>query len=231
VAATKGKSPKRKDRSMAELLPNGPLDIYEKYAGLTTREQVIVITALLDVALGELLYARLRLSDPEIVEFLIGYGADSGPLKGLANRARMCRALTVIMRPEMEAMLEIAKLRNVFAHRVEADILSPEINNLLQKANAHLKVHALGFYKVKPVPGITVEQYSAKYDAMAIRAKSDAKGAEELFRHVAMTAYSFIYFHQKHCDPVFFAMPDDAQQKHDQPGGTKVRVIKWKEIG
>jgi hypothetical protein len=219
----------RKDRTMAELLPNGPLDIYEKYADLPMREQAIVITALLDVALGELLVTRLRKCDREMVESLVGLERDSAPLKNLAARARMCRVLTVMQQAEFDALLELAKLRNAFAHRVEADILAPELNGILQKAAAALKVHALGFYKTRPEPGISLEEYARRYDAMATKAVTDAKEAEALFRLVAMVIYSFIYYHQKHCDPVFFAMLGHEQNELTEPDGTRVRIIRWKE--
>jgi hypothetical protein len=114
------------ERWMTDVFP-GEANIYFEYRVLPPRELAIVAAGVIDVALAELI--ALRLADyPKEVEEFLGLNADGrAPAGSLGSRIQLALLLGIIT-PEDASILRFVKsLRNLFAHRVRIDFLSPVV--------------------------------------------------------------------------------------------------------
>ena len=114
------------ERWLADTFP-GEQNIYSEYRGLPPRELAIVSAAVLDVALAELLSLRLNGQSNEIEEFL-GLNADGrAPAGSFGARIQLGVLVGLLTQSDAAILRKIKDLRNVFAHRVRADFLSPQV--------------------------------------------------------------------------------------------------------
>jgi len=124
------------ERWLADVFP-GEAEIYSEYRSLPPREIAIVSAAVLDVALAELLALRLANLEKEIEEFLGLNGDGRAPAGSFGSRIQL-GLLVGLLTPEDVAILRtIKELRNLFAHRVRVNFLSPPV------LKATTKLHTL----------------------------------------------------------------------------------------
>lgn len=116
--------------------------IYAKYGDLLARELAIASAAVLDVALAELLTLRLVQHETESEEFL-GLNGDGRASAGSLGARIQLALLTGLLAPEDAAILRgVKNLRNLFAHRVQIELLSPEALKVTNSLHAlWLKQH------------------------------------------------------------------------------------------
>lgn len=120
------------ERWLSEVFP-GEEDIYSEYRALPQRELAIVCAAVLDVALAELLWLRLRECGKESEEFLGLNGDGRAPAGSFGARIQL-GLLVGLLTPDDAATLRAMKeLRNLFAHRVKVTFLSPPALKLTTK--------------------------------------------------------------------------------------------------
>lgn len=111
--------------------------IYAEYGSLPLRELSIVIAAVLDAALAELLTLRLIDNAGQVKDFLGLDGDGRAPAASFGSRIQLA-LLVGLIGPEDAAILrEMKELRNHFAHRSQVAFDSPDI----QKTTA--KLHGL----------------------------------------------------------------------------------------
>lgn len=114
------------ERWFAEVFP-GETQIYAEYHSLPPRELAIVSAAVLDVALAELLARRLIDQTKEVEEFLGANGDGRAPAGSFGARIQL-GLLVGLLTPDDAAILRnIKELRNLFAHRVRINFLSPDV--------------------------------------------------------------------------------------------------------
>lgn len=104
-----------------------PQDEYARALAILEREsprgRLVVACSLLDEVLRRLLLAHFLKGDTarELVE---EHGA---PLSSYAARARTAYVLGLISKTEMQDVLTLGDLRNIFAHQVDVDYDRPEV--------------------------------------------------------------------------------------------------------
>ncbi len=114
------------ERWLADVFP-GENSIYSEYRSLSPRELSIVSAAVLDVALAELLVLRLRDESKEIEDFLGLNGDGRAPVGSFGARIQL-GVIVGLLTPNDAAILRTIKgLRNLFAHRVKINFLSPSV--------------------------------------------------------------------------------------------------------
>lgn len=114
------------ERWLADTFP-GEQGIYSEYGNLPPRELAIVSAAVLDVALAELLSLRLNGQSNEIEEFL-GLNADGrAPAGSFGARIQLGTLVGLLTQSDAAILRRIKDLRNIFAHRVRIDFLSPQV--------------------------------------------------------------------------------------------------------
>jgi hypothetical protein len=114
------------ERWLSEVFP-GETRIYAEYRALPPRELAIVTATVLDVALTELLALRLADNEKEVQDFL-GLKRDGRAPAGSFGARIQLGLLLGILTPRDGAMLRVIKeIRNLFAHRVRIDFLSPPV--------------------------------------------------------------------------------------------------------
>lgn len=124
------------ERWLAEVFP-GETKIYSEYRSLPPRELAIVSAAVLDVALAELLALRLVDREKESEEFLGLNGDGRAPVGSFGSRIQL-GLLVGLLTPDDTAILRaIKELRNLFAHRVRINFLTPSV------LKATTKLHSL----------------------------------------------------------------------------------------
>jgi len=124
------------ERWLSEVFP-GETQIYAEYRALAPRELAIVTASVLDVALTELIALRLADNEKEVQDFLGLNGDGRAPAGSFGARIQL-GLLLGILTPRDAAMLRVIKeIRNLFAHRVRIDFLSPPV------LKATTKLHAL----------------------------------------------------------------------------------------
>lgn len=120
------------ERWMMDVFP-GEEKIYTEYRGLPPRELAIVAAAVLDVALAELLLLRLADYSKEAELFLGLTGDGRAPAGSFGARIQLA-ILVGLITPQDSAILRAMKeLRNLFAHRVRVDFLSPAALSITQR--------------------------------------------------------------------------------------------------
>ena len=114
------------ERWLADVFP-GKNNIYSEYRDLRPRELAIVVAAVLDSALAELLYLRLRHKKNEAESFLGLSGDARAPAGSFGARIQLGLLLGILTSRDAKIPRTIKAIRNSFAHRVNVDFLSPEI--------------------------------------------------------------------------------------------------------
>jgi hypothetical protein len=103
------------------------------YYGYGLRELFIVACADIDAALAEAISKRLIGTDDEIAKFI---GADENslaPIGTLGNRIQMARMLGILRLAEVVFLVRLKKLRNLSAHRINADFHSPQMQAAMKQ--------------------------------------------------------------------------------------------------
>ena len=124
------------ERWLAEVFP-GETEVYAEYRSLPPRELAIVSAAVLDVALAELLALRLADRGKEVEEFLGVNGDGRAPAGSFGARIQLGLLVGIITPDDAAILRTIKELRNLFAHRVRINFLSPSV------LKATTKLHTL----------------------------------------------------------------------------------------
>lgn len=124
------------ERWLAEVFP-GESEIYSEYRALPPRELAIVCAAVLDVALAELLTLRLANRQKELEEFLGLNGDGRAPVGSFGARIQLALLVGLLTPDDAATLRTIKELRNLFAHRVRINFLSPAV------LKATTRLHAL----------------------------------------------------------------------------------------
>jgi len=124
------------ERWLAEVFP-GESEIYSEYQSLPPRELAIVCAAVLDVALAELLSLRLANHNKEIEEFLGINGDGRAPVGSFGSRIQLGLLVGILTIEDAAILRTIKELRNLFAHRVRVNFLSPPV------LKTTIKLHSL----------------------------------------------------------------------------------------
>lgn len=114
------------ERWLEDVFP-GEDRIYEEYRHLPRRELAIVASAVLDVALGELLSHRLIDMPKEYEEFL-GLNANGrAPCASFGARIQLALLLGIITEHDAALLRTVKNIRNKLAHRVKADYNTSDV--------------------------------------------------------------------------------------------------------
>ena len=114
------------ERWLADVFP-GEANLYAAYKDLPSRELAIVAAAVLDSALAEILALRLKSVDKEVESFLGLNGDGRAPVASFGARIQLGLLLRVLTPRDAELLRTVKGIRNEFAHRVNAEFLSPFI--------------------------------------------------------------------------------------------------------
>jgi len=114
------------ERWLAEVFP-GETEIYAEYRSLPPRELAIVSASVLDVAIAELLALRLADREKEVEEFLGVNGDGRAPAGSFGARIQLALLVGLLTPDDAATLRTIKELRNLFAHRVRIDFLSPPV--------------------------------------------------------------------------------------------------------
>lgn len=175
---------------LAEVFP-GESEIYSEYRRLPPRELAIVCAAVLDVALAELLTLRLANRQKEIEEFLGLNGDGRAPAGSFGARIQLTLLLGLLTPDDAATLRTIKELRNLFAHRVRINFLSPAV----QRATS--KLHALWLKRTEALLEVGSMSGSTKpLEEMAQYLPTVAEAGEGLLLSV-FTVYQ-AYFHRMH---------------------------------
>ncbi|MFJ2492393.1 hypothetical protein ACIOV9_12720 [Pseudomonas iridis] len=117
---------------MRDVFP-GSDGIYEEYRSLPRRELAVVVGAVLDSALAELLSKRLTGQDSEIHSFLGVNGDGRAPCGSFGARIQLALLTSVITAGDAAVLRTIKNIRNQFAHQVNADFNTESVLPLLTK--------------------------------------------------------------------------------------------------
>lgn len=175
---------------LAEVFP-GESKIYSEYRKLLPRELAIVSAAVLDVALAELLSLRLANCQKEIEEFLGLNGDGRAPAGSFGARIQLALLIGLLTPDDAAILRTIKELRNLFAHRVRINFLSPAV----QKAT--LKLYGLWLKRTKALLDVGAMSGSTKpLEEMAQYFSTVEEAGEGLLLSV-FTIYQ-AYFHRMH---------------------------------
>lgn len=116
----------KNEKWLRDIFP-GPDRIYEEYHLLPDRELSIVAAAVLDAAIAELLFLRLRGPEIERHSFLGLDGDGRAPCGSFGARIQMAVLLDLITKDDATILRAIKNLRNRFAHEVTATFLSASV--------------------------------------------------------------------------------------------------------
>lgn len=115
---------------MRDVFP-GSDRIYEEYRLLPRRELAVVVGAVLDSALAELLSKRLTGQDSEVHSFLGVNGDGRAPCGSFGARIQLALCTAVITENDSAVLRVVKNIRNQFAHEVKADFNSPSVLPLI----------------------------------------------------------------------------------------------------
>ena len=142
------------ERWFAEVFP-AETEIYAEYRALPPRELAIVSAAVLDVAIAELLALRLADHQRESEEFLGVNGDGRAPAGSFGARIQL-GLLVGLLTPEDVAILRtIKELRNLFAHRVRINFLSPSVLKTTTKLHGLWMSRSKALIKAGAMSGTT----------------------------------------------------------------------------
>jgi hypothetical protein len=99
----------------------------EKYDKLKGRELAILAAAVMDIGLAHAIEKKIRNDQDEVQGFLGLNGDGRAPIGTFGARIQMAYLLGIISKGEMEVYRAIKKIRNHFAHTVNAQFMSLEI--------------------------------------------------------------------------------------------------------
>lgn len=116
----------KNEKWLRDVFP-GPERIYEEYRLLPDRELSIVAAAVLDAAIAELLFLRLRGPEVERHAFLGLDGDGRAPCGSFGARIQMAVVLDLITKNDATILRAIKNLRNRFAHEVNATFVSASV--------------------------------------------------------------------------------------------------------
>ena len=142
----------------------GPEHIFSAYNSLKGRELAVIASSVLDLALAELLHARLRDYAKESEEFL-GLNEDGRAPCGSFGARIQLAVLVGVITPEDASMLRVIKsIRNCFAHRVNVDFLNERIQGSVHELFRLLyeqgkRLHDKGIRNWSPEPFDTLKPY------------------------------------------------------------------------
>jgi hypothetical protein len=178
------------ERWLSEVFP-GEEDIYSEYRALSQRELAIVCAAVLDVALAELLWLRLRECGKESEEFL-GLNADGHAPAGSFGARIQLGVLVGLLTPDDAATLRaIKELRNLFAHRVKLTFLSPTARKVTTKLHSLWLKRSEALIQAGAMPGST-----RHLAAIAKHLQTVEEAGEGVLLSVFVTYQA--YFHRMH---------------------------------
>jgi hypothetical protein len=142
------------ERWLAEVFP-GEAQVYSEYRGLPPRELAIVAAAVLDVALAELLALRLNGREKEIEEFLGLDGDGRAPVGSFGARIQLGLLVGLLTQDDAAALRIIKEIRNLFAHRVRINFLSPAALKATTKLHALWLKHTEALLQAGAISGTT----------------------------------------------------------------------------
>ncbi len=138
---------------------------------VSSREMVIVGCSMLDVALADLIAARLR-DDPEEVCDFIGADEDGrAPLGSFGARIQAAYLLGLIGQEHLETLRALKKVRNLLSHRVKVDLLTPRVQAAIEPLRTW-------FHVLSPKGRDPKSQAALRYlQSTADASRTDAKAA------------------------------------------------------
>jgi hypothetical protein len=178
------------ERWLAEVFP-GEENIYAEYRALPPRELAIVAAAVLDVALAELLTLRLARHEKEVEEFLGLNGDGRAPVGSFGARIQLGLLIGLLTPDDAAALRVVKEIRNLFAHRVRIDFLSPQALKATKKLHALWLKHTQALIRSGAIEGST-EGIDEIGRALARRSQ-----AGEALLLTVLTVYQ-AYFHRMH---------------------------------
>lgn len=129
------------ERWSADVFP-GKNNIYSEYRDLRPRELAIVVAAVLDSALAELLTLRLNHHGKEVESFLGLNGDGRAPAASFGARIQLGLLLGILTPRDAAILRTIKSIRNVFSHRTRTGFLAPEILKRTEKLLSLWREHA-----------------------------------------------------------------------------------------
>jgi hypothetical protein len=178
------------ERWLAEVFP-GETKIYSEYRSLPPRELAIVSAAVIDVALAELLVLRLADQTKEVEEFLGLNGDGRAPAGSFGSRIQLGLLVGLLTPDDAATLRTIKELRNLFAHRVHIDFLSPSV------LKATTKLHALWLRRTEALIQAGAMSGTTKHFAEIARHLPNLAEAGEGLLLSVFTVYH-AYFHRMH---------------------------------
>jgi hypothetical protein len=142
------------ERWLSEVFP-GEENIYSEYRALPQRELAIVSAAVLDVALAELLYLRLRECGKESEDFLGLNGDGRAPSGSFGARIQLGLLVGLLTPDDAATLRAIKELRNLFAHRVKVTFLSPSALKVTKKLHGLWLKRSEALVQAGALPGST----------------------------------------------------------------------------
>lgn len=142
------------ERWLAEVFP-GDAEIYAEYRNLPPRELTIVSAAVLDVAIAELLALRLADRDKEVEDFLGLNGDGRAPAGSFGARIQLALLVGLLTPDDAAILRSIKELRNLFAHRVRLNFLSPPVLKVTKKLHALWLKRSEDLIQIGAMPGTT----------------------------------------------------------------------------
>lgn len=133
-------------------------DVYEHLSG---RELVIVASAVIDVALANLI--SLRCSETNEVHKFLGVDDEGqAPASTLDARIQLAHILGIIDSVDIPVLMALKGLRNKMAHRVQADWLSKEVQKNLEKLFGAWEIQTRRAYPGKDLSNLKVLRIGMK---------------------------------------------------------------------
>lgn len=114
-----------------EVFP-GEDNLLSEYYKLPSRELIIVCSAVIDVALAELISLRLKKDNTEIVKFIGANEEESAPIGSLGVKIQKAYTLNIITKEDVNILRLLKDIRNIFAHRVNVDFKSEKVIKCFQ---------------------------------------------------------------------------------------------------
>ena len=140
------------ERWFSEVFP-GETEIFSEYSRLPPRELAIVSAAVLDAALAEILVLRLANLEKEATEFLGLNGDGRAPAGSFGSRIQLGVLVRVLLPDDAAILRTIKELRNLFAHRVRVDFLSPTVLKVTTKLHGQLLTRSRALIKSGAMSG------------------------------------------------------------------------------
>jgi hypothetical protein len=182
------------ERWLSEVFP-GEEEIYSEYRTLAQRELAVVCAAVLDVALAELLWLRLRESGKESEEFLGLNGDGRAPAGSFGSRIQLGLLVGILTPDDAATLRAIKELRNLFAHRVKVTFLSPSALKVTTK------LHGLWLKRTQALIQAGASSGSTRHlAAIAKHLPTVEEAGEGVLLSVFVTYQA--YFHRMHSQVV-----------------------------